>query len=155
MRAVIQRVSRASVRVEDRITGSIEKGLLVFVGVGPDDTEADIAWVADKVVNLRLFEDADGKMNRSVTDIGGSVLLISQFTLFGDCRKGRRPDFSAAGDPETARRLYEKTIAAIAEKGVPVQTGIFAAHMHIDSLNDGPVTLILDSKNSSKSNNSL
>jgi D-tyrosyl-tRNA(Tyr) deacylase len=146
MRAVIQRVSRASVRVEDRVTGRIEKGLLVFVGVGPDDTEADIAWIADKLVNLRIFPDAGGKMDRSVTDIGGAVLLISQFTLFGDCRKGRRPDFSAAGDPDTARRLYEKTIAAIAEKGVPVETGIFAAHMHIDSTHDGPVTLILDTK---------
>jgi D-tyrosyl-tRNA(Tyr) deacylase len=146
MRAVIQRVSRASVRVEDRTVGRIEKGLLVFLGVGRDDTEDDIAWVVDKLVNLRIFPDDCGKMNLSVSDTGGAVLLISQFTLFGDCRKGRRPDFTAAGSPDTARGLYEKTIAAIAERGVPVQTGIFAAHMHIDSLNDGPVTLILDSK---------
>lgn len=155
MRAVIQRVSRASVRVEDRLTGRIEKGLLVFLGVGKDDTQADIDFIADKIANLRIFPDDSGKMNRSVTDIGGGVLLISQFTLFGDCRKGRRPDFTAAADPDTARLLYEKTIAAIAERGVPVETGIFAAHMDIDSTHDGPVTLILDSKNSSKSNNSL
>lgn len=146
MRAVIQRVSRASVRVEDRLTGRIEKGLLVFLGVGKDDTQADIDFIADKLVNLRIFPDDSGKMNRSVTDIGGAVLLISQFTLFGDCRKGRRPDFTAAADPDTARLVYEKTIAAIAEKGIPVQTGIFAAHMHIDSIHDGPVTLILESK---------
>lgn len=146
MRVVIQRVSRANVTVDGRITGKIDRGLLVFVGVGKDDTEDDIAFIADKVANLRIFEDADGKMNLSVTDIGGSVLLISQFTLFGDCRKGRRPDFTAAGAPDTAKILYEKTITAIAEKGVPVETGIFAAHMHIDCVNDGPVTLILDSK---------
>ena len=146
MRVVIQRVSRANVTVDGRITGKIDRGLLVFVGVGKDDTEDDIAFIADKVANLRIFEDADGKMNLSVTDIGGSVLLISQFTLFGDCRKGRRPDFTAAGAPDTAKILYEKTITAIAEKGVPVETGIFAAHMHIDCVNVGPVTLILDSK---------
>ncbi len=146
MRAVIQRVSRASVTVDGAVTGSIQQGLLVFLGVGKDDTRTDIDFIADKIVNLRIFEDDSGKMNLSVSDIGGAVLLISQFTLFGDCRKGRRPDFTAAGSPDTARDLYEKTIAAIAERGVPVQTGIFAAHMHIDSLNDGPVTLILDSK---------
>ncbi|MBC8377698.1 MAG: D-tyrosyl-tRNA(Tyr) deacylase [Planctomycetes bacterium] len=145
MRAVIQRVSRASVTVDSHITGNIQQGLLVFLGVAKDDTENDISFMAEKVVNLRIFEDADGKMNLSVKDIGGGILLISQFTLFGDCRKGRRPDFTAAGAPETAKLLYEKTITAIGEKGVPVQTGIFAAHMHIDSINDGPVTLILDS----------
>ena len=115
-------------------------------GVGKDDTDKDIAFIADKVVNLRIFEDAGGKMNLSVKDIGGGVLLISQFTLFGDCRKGRRPDFTQAGQPELAKQLYEKTIEAIKEKGVPVETGIFATHMDIDSVNDGPVTLILDSK---------
>ena len=146
MRAVVQRVSRASVTVEEKITGSIEQGLLVLLGVGKDDTDKDIAFIADKVVNLRIFEDTDGKMNLSVKDIGGGVLLISQFTLFGDCRKGRRPDFTQAGPPQLAKKLYEKTIEAINEKGIPVQTGIFAAHMDIDSINDGPVTLILDSK---------
>ena len=146
MRAVIQRVSKAKVQVDGNITGQIEQGLLVFLGVAKDDTENDIAFIADKVVNLRIFEDADGKMNHSVKDIGAGVLLISQFTLFGDCRKGRRPDFTQAGPPELAKNLYGKTIEAIKAKEVPVETGIFAAHMHIDSINAGPVTLILDSK---------
>jgi D-aminoacyl-tRNA deacylase len=146
MRTVIQRVRRAAVTVDGQITGSISKGLLVFLGVGKNDTQADIDFIADKVVNLRIFEDADGKMNRSVRDIEGGVLLISQFTLFGDCRKGRRPDFTAAGAPELAKQLYEQTITAIKERSVPVETGIFAAHMDIDSINDGPVTLTLDSR---------
>ena len=146
MRAVIQRVSRASVTVDKNVTGSIEKGLLVFLGVGKEDTEKDIAFIVDKVTNLRIFEDADGKMNLSVKDICGGILLISQFTLFGDCRKGRRPDFTQAGTTQLAKKLYEKTIEAVIEKGVPVETGIFAAHMDIDSINNGPVTLIFDSK---------
>lgn len=146
MRAVIQRVSQASVTVDGNVTGSIERGLLVFLGVGKKDTQKDIDFIADKIVNLRIFEDADGKMNLSVQDIGGSVLLISQFTLYGDCRKGRRPDFTAAGGAEMANRLYEQTLTAIKEKGIPVETGVFAAHMHIESVNDGPVTLILDSR---------
>ncbi len=145
MRAVIQRVNRASVIVERKITGQIQRGVLVFLGVGKEDTEKDLMFIADKIVNLRIFEDADGKMNLSVKDINGGVLLISQFTLFGDCRKGRRPDFTAAGPPDMANGLYEKMISVIGEKGVLVQTGIFAAHMDIDSINDGPVTLILDS----------
>lgn len=144
MRAVIQRVSRASVTVDGAVTGSIERGLLVFLGVGKDDTQTDIDFIADKIANLRIFEDSDGKMNLSVTDIGGAVLLISQFTLFGDCRKGRRPDFTAAGPPDMANRFYEQTITAVKAKGVPFETGVFAAHMDIDALNDGPVTLILD-----------
>ncbi|MHC5118804.1 MAG: D-aminoacyl-tRNA deacylase [Planctomycetota bacterium] len=146
MRAVIQRVSRASVTVDGKVNGSIERGLLVFLGVGRDDTQKDIDFIADKIVNLRIFECDEGKMNLSVSDIGGAVLLISQFTLFGDCRKGRRPDFTAAGPPDTANRLYEQTIAAVKARGVPVETGVFAAHMDIDAVNDGPVTLILDSK---------
>ncbi|MDH4203076.1 MAG: D-aminoacyl-tRNA deacylase [Phycisphaerae bacterium] len=145
MRAVIQRVRRANVTVEGTIAGAIERGLLVFLGVGRDDTQKDIDFIADKIVNLRIFECDEGKMNLSVSDIGGAVLLISQFTLFGDCRKGRRPDFTAAGAPDTANRLYEQTIAAIRARGVPVESGVFAAHMDIDALNDGPVTLILDS----------
>lgn len=146
MRAVVQRVSRASVTVDGKVNGSIEAGLLVFLGVGKDDDEKDVAFISDKIANLRIFECDEGKMNLSVQDIGGGVLLISQFTLFGDCRKGRRPDFTAAGPPDMAKKLYEQTIAAIKAKGVPVETGIFAAHMDIDSVNDGPVTLILDSK---------
>lgn len=146
MRAVVQRVSRASVTVDGVITGSIERGFLVFLGVGKDDGEKDVDFIAEKIVNLRIFEDDGGKMNLSVKDISGGILLISQFTLYGDCLKGRRPDFTAAGPPEKAYQLYEQTIDAVREKGVPVQTGIFAAHMDIDSINDGPVTLILDSK---------
>ena len=146
MRAVVQRVRRASVTVDGAVTGSIQRGLLVFLGVGKEDTEKDIDFIADKIVNLRIFECEDGKMNLSVKDISGGILLISQFTLYGDCRKGRRPDFTAAGKPEIAKQLYEQAIEAIRDKGVPVETGVFAAHMDIDSINDGPVTLILDSR---------
>ena len=146
MRAVIQRVSRASVTVDDQITGQIKQGLLVFLGVGKEDGQSDIDFLADKITNLRIFSDADGKMNLSVKDIDGGVLLISQFTLFGKCRKGRRPDFTAAGDPQTANMLYEQMIETIQAKGVPVESGVFAAHMDIDSINDGPVTLLLDSR---------
>ncbi|MHC5179746.1 MAG: D-aminoacyl-tRNA deacylase [Planctomycetota bacterium] len=146
MRAVVQRVRRASVTVDGAVTGSIQRGLLVFLGVGKDDSEKDIDFIADKIVNLRIFECEDGKMNLSVKDISGGILLISQFTLYGDCRKGRRPDFTAAGKPEIAKQLYEQAIEAIRDKGVPVETGVFAAHMDIDSINDGPVTLILDSR---------
>jgi D-tyrosyl-tRNA(Tyr) deacylase len=146
MRAVVQRVSRASVTVDGTITGSIKRGLLVFLGIGKKDTEKDVAFISEKIVNLRIFEDSINKMNLSIKDIGGSVLLISQFTLYGECRKGRRPDFTAAGPPEMVQQIYEETIAAVKEKGVPVETGVFAAHMDIDSVNDGPVTLILDSQ---------
>ncbi len=146
MRAVLQRVKRASVTVDDHITGQIEHGLLVFLGVGKEDGQSDIDFLSDKITNLRIFPDTDGKMNLSLKEIGGGVLLISQFTLFGECRKGRRPDFTAAGDPQTAKSLYEQMIEAMKAKGIPVETGVFAAHMDIDSINDGPVTLLLDSK---------
>jgi len=145
MRAVIQRVLEAKVEVEGSAVGRIRQGLLVYLGVGKEDTEKDAAFMAEKLVHLRIFADEAGKMNRSVTDIGGGVLLISNFTLQGDCRKGRRPGFDAAGLPEPAEALYEKVAALIAQQGVPVETGSFGAHMHVSSINDGPVTFLLDS----------
>jgi len=145
MRAVIQRVSEAKVEVEGKIVGQVGSGLLVYLGVGTQDTEADAQFMADKLANLRIFSDEVGKMNRSVIDIGGGVLLVSQFTLYGDCRKGRRPGFDAAGEPGLAERLYEKVATLIAAADVPVEKGSFGAHMHVTSLNDGPVTFLLDS----------
>ncbi len=146
MRAVIQRVREARVEVDGQITGAIEKGLMVFLGVGRDDDGADVEFMTDKLTNLRIFHDDEARMNLSVKDVGGSILLISQFTLYGDCRKGRRPSFDAAGEPEQAKKLYEDTIAMIQAKGVVVETGVFAARMQVFSQNDGPVTFILDSK---------
>jgi D-tyrosyl-tRNA(Tyr) deacylase len=119
--------------------------LLVFLGVGKGDTEADAQFMSDKLVNLRIFPDEAGKMNRSVQDVGGAILLISNFTLHGDCRKGRRPGFDAAAEPELAESLYERVIALIAEQGVPIEKGAFGEYMHITSINDGPVTFLLDS----------
>jgi D-tyrosyl-tRNA(Tyr) deacylase len=145
MRAVIQRVSEAKVEVEGKIVGQIGAGLLVYLGVGKEDTETDAQFMAEKLANLRIFADDAGKMNRSVIDIGGGVLLVSQFTLYGDCRKGRRPGFDAAGEPGLAERLYEKVAQLIAAEDVPVEKGSFGAHMHVTSLNDGPVTFLLDS----------
>ena len=145
MRFVCQRVLEAEVKVNDQSVGKIDRGLLVFLGVGKGDTEDDARFVADKLVNLRIFPDEAGKMNRSVQDVGGAILLISNFTLHGDCRKGRRPGFDNAAGPELAEPLYEKVIALIAEQGVPVEKGSFGAYMHITSLNDGPVTFLLDS----------
>jgi len=145
MRAVIQRVIEAKVEVEGKIIGQIGPGLLVYLGVGREDAEADAQFMAEKLANLRIFSDDAGKMNRSVIDIGGGVLLISNFTLHGDCRKGRRPSFDAAGEPGLAEGLYEKVAQLIAQQGVPVEKGSFGAHMHVTSVNDGPVTFLLDS----------
>jgi len=131
--------------VSGQSVGKIDKGLLVFLGVGKGDTEADARFISDKLVNLRIFPDENGKMNRSVQDVGGAILLISQFTLHGDCRKGRRPGFDAAAEPALAEKLYEKVVALIAEQGVPVEKGAFGEYMHITSINDGPVTFLLDS----------
>jgi D-tyrosyl-tRNA(Tyr) deacylase len=146
MRAVVQRVKEAKIEVAGDTVSAIGKGLLVYLGIGKNDSEKDVEFAADKLVNLRIFADANDKMNLSVRDVGGAILLVSQFTLYGDCRKGRRPGFDSAGGPETAEKLYEKTINAIRQKGVPVETGVFAAHMDVTSVNDGPVTFLLDSK---------
>lgn len=146
MRAVIQRVKRACVRVDGDTVGETGKGLLVLLGVGRDDTEEDARYIADKLSFLRIFEDSEGKMNLSVRDAGGSILVVSQFTLFADCRKGRRPSFTNAGDPEQARRLYEHVTELLKQSGVPTSEGIFQAMMEVELVNDGPVTIILDSK---------
>jgi D-tyrosyl-tRNA(Tyr) deacylase len=147
MRAVVQRVSRASVTVDTRVTGSIERGLLVFLGAGAGDGANDLAYTVDKIVNLRIFPDDAGKMNRSVLDIGGAVLVISQFTLYGDARQGRRPAFTGALEPVAAKALYEQAIAAIRAAGVGrVEAGEFAADMKVELLNDGPVTILVDSR---------
>jgi len=145
MRAVLQRVKEAKIEVDGNVVGSISEGLLVYLGVGKDDSEKDVDFIADRLVNLRIFADENDRMNLSVLDVGGRILLVSQFTLYGDCRKGRRPGFDLASEPETAQRLYEKTIEAIRQKGISVETGVFAAHMDVTSINNGPVTFLLDS----------
>jgi D-tyrosyl-tRNA(Tyr) deacylase len=145
MRAVLQRVSRASVRVEGQVVGEIGRGWLVLLGVGAKDGPDEAAQLADKTLNLRAFPDDDGKMNRSVQDVGGGVLVVSQFTLYGDCRKGRRPGFSDAAPAAQAQDLYERFVAAIRAAGGPVATGRFQTHMDVELVNDGPVTLLLDS----------
>jgi D-tyrosyl-tRNA(Tyr) deacylase len=144
MRVVIQRVAGAKVEVGGQIAGQIDKGLLVYLSVGVNDCLKDAQFTADKLVNLRIFADKAGKMNLSVIDTGGSILLVSNFTLHGDCRKGRRPSFDAAAEPNLARQLYEKVAELIAATGVTVQTGIFAKHMQVSSTNDGPITFMLD-----------
>ncbi|HEY1190514.1 MAG TPA: D-aminoacyl-tRNA deacylase [Gemmata sp.] len=144
MRAVLQRVRRAKVTVADAVIGEIAHGWLVLLGVGPDDTQKSVAWLADKVANLRAFEDADGKMNRSVQDVNGAVLVVSQFTLYGDCLKGRRPSFTGAAPPAVAEPLYEALVTALKMLGVPVATGQFGADMQVELVNDGPVTFVLD-----------
>ena len=145
MRAVVQRVSQASVAVDNEIVGEIKQGLLVYLGVAQGDTEEDVKYISDKLANLRIFSDEAGKMNRSVMDISGHILLISNFTLCGDCRKGRRPSFDQAGAPDTANVLYEQVAQSLQAQGITVATGRFRAHMHVSSCNDGPVTVILDS----------
>ena len=146
MRCVLQRVSHASVTVDGEITGKIGKGLLILLAVCDDDTEDDLVYMADKVSGLRIFEDENEKMNLSVSDIEGEILVVSQFTLFGDCRKGKRPSFTAAGRPDYANEMYEKFMEYLKEKGFKVEHGIFGADMKVELLNDGPVTMLLDSK---------
>lgn len=145
MRAVLQRVRRAGVTVDGRLVGAIGRGLVVLLGVGGDDTSRDAHYMAAKVRDLRLFADADGRMNRSVAEVGGAVLVVSQFTLLGDCRRGRRPSFSAAASSDRARELYEAFVDRLRRNGFPVQTGEFQATMDVELVNDGPVTVLLDS----------
>lgn len=144
MRVLLQRVSRAEVRVGDRVTGTIERGFLLFVGLTHADTEAQLAWMAEKVSGLRLFSDDEGKMNLGLDDVGGAVLVVSQFTLYGDAQKGRRPSFIDAARPEQAIPLYERFVAMLRERGLRVETGEFGAMMDVELVNDGPVTLWLE-----------
>jgi D-aminoacyl-tRNA deacylase len=146
MRAVVQRVSCASVTVDGRIVGRIGSGLLAFVGVAHDDGPADVQYIAAKIRELRIFPDEQGRMNRSVVEAGGAVLVVSQFTLQADCRKGRRPSFDPAAPPPLARALYEEVIRSLRETGLTVEAGEFQAHMNVELVNDGPVTLLLDSR---------
>ena len=144
MRAVLTRVKSASVTVDGSVIGQIGQGFLILLGVTHEDTEAQAVKLADKLMGLRIFEDENGKMNRSLEDVGGQVLVVSQFTLYGNCKKGRRPEFLAAARPEIAIPLYEKLIALCRDKGFSVETGEFGAEMLVESVNDGPVTLIVD-----------
>jgi D-aminoacyl-tRNA deacylase len=146
MRAVVQRVSRASVKVEEKITGEIGAGLLVLLGVGREDTERDAEYLATKIAGLRIFEDEAGKMNLDVADVGRAVLAVSQFTLYGDVRKGKRPSFDAAARPERARELYDHFVERVRGLGLRCETGQFQAMMKVELVNDGPVTILLDSK---------
>jgi D-aminoacyl-tRNA deacylase len=147
MRAVVQRVTRARVTVDGAEVGAIDEGLLVLLGAGEADTEGDLAYIVEKIVNLRIFADGDGKMNRSVLDVAGGVLLVSQFTLYGDARKGRRPAFVGALEPRRARELFDRAIEDVRAAGVSqVASGVFAADMQVELVNDGPVTILLDSR---------
>ena len=144
MRAVVQRVTSARVTVDDRPVGSIGRGLLVLVGVARDDGSEAVTWLVDKIVGLRVFPEAGGRMNRSLLEVDGGILLVSQFTLYGDCRRGRRPSFDGAAAPAEARVLYEELVERFRDRGVAVETGTFQAHMRVHSINDGPVTILLD-----------
>nr|WP_314277321.1 D-aminoacyl-tRNA deacylase [uncultured Peptostreptococcus sp.] len=146
MRAVVQRVIRSKVDVDNQTVGQIDKGLLVLLGVGNDDDQKDLDYMVDKILNLRIFEDQDDKMNLSLLDVGGQLLVVSQFTLFGDCRKGRRPGFSDAAIPEIADDLYQKFVDKSRLMGVDTHTGKFRSHMMVELVNDGPVTMLIDSK---------
>ena len=146
MRAVIQRVSRARVTVDSRVAGEIQMGMLILLGVGRDDTPEAAAYLAEKIANLRVFADDAGKMNRSLLEISGSALVVSQFTLYGDTRGGRRPSYIQAAPPEDANQLYEEFVRRLRSFGVRVETGVFQAHMEVELVNDGPVTILLDSE---------
>lgn len=144
VRAVVQRVSSARVLVDGEVKGTVGKGVCVLLGVSDADGAQDADWMAEKIVNLRIFEDDEGKMNRSLLEVGGEMLAVSQFTLYGDCRKGRRPSFVGAGEPRHADRMYEEFKSAAARRGVHVESGVFQAHMLVEIANDGPVTLIVE-----------
>ncbi len=146
MRAIIQRVTRARVAVASRVAGEIQTGVLILLGVGRADTPESAEYLAEKIANLRIFADHAGKMNRSLVEIGGSALVVSQFTLYGDTRGGRRPSYIQAASPEEANRLYEEFVRCLRSFGVPVETGVFQAHMEVELVNDGPVTILLDSE---------
>ena len=147
MRAVVQRVTNADVKIDGRVNGKIDDGLLVLLGVGNGDTEEDMKYIADKIIKLRIFSDENDKMNLSLEDVGGSMLVISQFTLYGDCSHGRRPYFGNAMEPVSANEMYEKFVAYIREQGIHTETGVFGADMKVSLTIDGPVTIILESKN--------
>lgn len=145
MRAVVQRVTSASVMVDEKLISEIGEGFLIFHGVAQEDTSADLDYLTNKIANLRVFEDDEGRMNRSLLDVGGEALVVSQFTLYGDCRKGRRPSFIDAAPPDKAEMLYQQFIEALSNMGIPVKSGIFQAMMDVKLVNDGPVTILLDS----------
>jgi len=150
MRVLVQRVRHASVEVDGAIIGNIEQGLLLFVGIAPNDGVSDLEWMSSKVLNLRVFEDDAGKMNRSVLDVQGGILAVSQFTLYGDARKGNRPSFTDAARPEIAEPLYNQFVEKLRQSSLNIQTGRFAAHMQVELINDGPITLMLESPNALK-----
>jgi D-tyrosyl-tRNA(Tyr) deacylase len=147
VKVVVQRVSEGRVTVDGQVVGQISAGLLLLVGIGQEDEDSDLVWMADKLTGLRIFEDGDGKMNLAVNEIGGAVLSVSQFTLYGDCRKGRRPNFMGSARPEQAEAMYDRFNGLLRERGVHVETGRFGAMMEVAMVNDGPVTLIVDSRN--------
>ncbi|MDR1581336.1 MAG: D-tyrosyl-tRNA(Tyr) deacylase [Synergistaceae bacterium] len=144
MKIVAQRVSRSSVAVDGKMIGEIGPGMCILVGVAPEDTEREAVWTANRITDLRIFEDQDGKMNKSLLEVGGEALIISQFTLYADCRKGRRPSFSGAASPGAAEALYELFAKRVVERGIAVRTGVFGADMRVEIVNEGPVTIILD-----------